>query len=188
DPAGQPDRRAGRRIAALVHRARRDTRRPDRVRRDRVPRAGRALPRGVPGDPVRAEMRRDTPSAIVVADLRKSYGAVQAVRGGSFTGPRGEIFRLLGPDGAGKATQLEILEGFRTRDAGRVEVLGRDPGDRSSGRALRERIGLVLQDIAVEPYLTVRETVARNAGYYPAPRDVDQVIDLVGLAGQRRQK
>jgi ABC-2 type transport system ATP-binding protein len=133
-------------------------------------------------------MTRDRPSAIVVADLRKSYGAVQAVRGVSFTVSRGEIFALLGPNGAGKTTTLEILEGFRTRDAGRVEVLGRDPGDRSSGRALRERIGLVLQDVAVEPYLTVRETVARNAGYYPAPRDVDQVIDLVGLAGQRRQK
>ncbi len=127
-------------------------------------------------------------NAVVVAGLRKSYGAVAAVRGLSFTVSGGEIFALLGPNGAGKTTTLEILEGFRTRDAGRVEVLGYDPGDRAAGRALRERIGLVLQDIAVEPYLTVRETVARNAGYYPAPRDVDEVIDLVGLAGQRRQK
>jgi ABC-2 type transport system ATP-binding protein len=126
--------------------------------------------------------------AVSVAGLRKNYGAVQAVRGVSFAVERGEIFALLGPNGAGKTTTLEILEGFRRRDAGHVDVLGLDPGDRSSGRALRERIGLVLQDIAVEPYLTVRETVARNAGYYPAPRDVDQVIDLVGLAGQRRQK
>jgi len=127
-------------------------------------------------------------SAVVVAGLRKSYGAVQAVRGVSFTVSRGEIFALLGPNGAGKTTILEILEGFRARDAGRVEVLGADPGDRSGGRALRERIGLVLQDIAVEPYLTVRETIARNAGYYPAPRDVGEVIDLVGLAGQQRKK
>jgi ABC-2 type transport system ATP-binding protein len=67
-------------------------------------------------------------------------------------------------------------------------VLGIDPGNRASGRALRERIGLVLQDIAVEPYLTVRETVARNAGYYPAPLDVGEVIALVGLDGQARQK
>jgi ABC-2 type transport system ATP-binding protein len=126
--------------------------------------------------------------AVSVAGLRKNYGAVQAARGVSFAVARGEIFALLGPNGAGKTTTLEILEGFRRRDAGQVDVLGLDPGDRSSGRALRERIGLVLQDIAVEPYLTVRETVARNAGYYPAPRDVDQVIDLVGLAGQRRQK
>ena len=126
--------------------------------------------------------------AVVVAGLRKSYGAVRAVGGVSFTVEHGEIFALLGPNGAGKTTTLEILEGFRTRDAGRVEVLGYDPGVQASGRALRERIGLVLQDIAIEPYLTVRETVARNAGYYPAPRDTDEVIDLVGLAAQRRQK
>jgi ABC-2 type transport system ATP-binding protein len=127
-------------------------------------------------------------AALTVAGLRKSYGPVAAVRGVSFTVRHGEIFALLGPNGAGKTTILEILEGFRTRDAGQVDVLGTDPGDRASGRALRERIGLVLQDIAVEPYLTVRETVARNAGYYPAPRDVGEVIALVGLAGQARQK
>ena len=130
----------------------------------------------------------DQPDALTVAGLHKSYGPVAAVRGVSFTVRRGEIFALLGPNGAGKTTILEILEGFRTRDAGRVDVLGIDPGDRASGRALRERIGLVLQDIAVEPYLTVRETVARNAGYYPAPRDVAEVIALVGLARQARQK
>ena len=127
-------------------------------------------------------------STVLVAGLGKSYGSVRAVREVSFTVARGEIFALLGPNGAGKTTTLEILEGFRTRDAGRAEVLGIDPGDRATARALRERVGLVLQDIAVEPYLTVRETVARNAGYYPAPRDVDEVIALVGLAGQARQK
>jgi ABC-2 type transport system ATP-binding protein len=123
-----------------------------------------------------------------VVELRKSYGQVEAVRGVSFTVAEGEIFALLGPNGAGKTTTLEILEGFRQRDAGDVRVLGHDPGDRSSGRVLREQIGLVLQDIAVEPYLTVRETVARNAGYYPNPRGVDEVIDLVDLAEQRKQK
>ena len=128
------------------------------------------------------------PAALTVTGLRKSYGPVAAVRGVSFTVRRGEIFALLGPNGAGKTTILEILEGFRTRDAGQADVLGMDPGDRATGRVLRERIGLVLQDIAVEPYLTVRETVARNAGYYPAPRDVAEVIELVGLAGQARQK
>jgi ABC-2 type transport system ATP-binding protein len=127
-------------------------------------------------------------NAITVSGLAKSYGGVQAVRGVSFTVGRGEIFALLGPNGAGKTTTLEILEGFRARDAGRAEVLGLDPGDRATGRELRERIGLVLQDIAVEPYLTVRETIARNAGYYPAPRGVDEVIALVGLAGQERTK
>jgi ABC-2 type transport system ATP-binding protein len=148
---------------------------------------------------VRAEVRNEVrkpvstvrpraSSAVVVAGLRKHYGAVQAVRDVSFTVEDGEIFALLGPNGAGKTTTLEILEGFRTRDAGRVEVLGADPGDRAAGRALREQIGLVLQDIAVEPYLTVRETLARNAGYYPAPRDVDEVIGQVGLTGQERRK
>jgi ABC-2 type transport system ATP-binding protein len=127
-------------------------------------------------------------SAVAVAGLHKSYGATAAVRDVSFTVEDGEIFALLGPNGAGKTTTLEILEGFRTRDAGQVAVLGLDPGDRSTGRALREQIGLVLQDIAVEPYLTVRETLARNAGYYPAPRDVDEVIGLVGLTGQERRK
>ncbi len=126
--------------------------------------------------------------AITVRGLAKRYGAVRAVRGISFTVGRGEIFALLGPNGAGKTTTLEILEGFRRRDGGRADVLGLDPGDRATGRALRERIGLVLQDIAVEPYLTVRETLARNAGYYPAPRGVAEVITLVGLAGQERTK
>ena len=127
-------------------------------------------------------------SAITVSGLAKSYGGVRAVDGVSFTVGRGEIFALLGPNGAGKTTTLEILEGFRRRDSGQADVLGLDPGDRAAGRALRERIGLVLQDIAVEPYLTVRETFARNAGYYPAPRDVGEVIALVGLAGQERTK
>ena len=126
--------------------------------------------------------------AVIVDGLAKSYGAVTALRGISFTVAAGEIFALLGPNGAGKTTTLEILEGFRKRDTGRAEVLGLDPGDRATGRELRERIGLVLQDIAVEPYLTVRETIARNAGYYPAPRGVDEVIALVGLAGQERTK
>ena len=123
---------------------------------------------------------------VVVDGLRKAYGDVEAVRDVSFAVGRGEIFALLGPNGAGKTTTLEILEGFRARDRGRVEVLGGDPGEPS--RAWRERIGLVLQDIAVEPYLTVRETLARDAGYYPAPRDVDEVIALVGLTGHERRK
>ncbi len=126
--------------------------------------------------------------AIEVAGLRKSYGSVRAVRDVGFTVEFGEIVALLGPNGAGKTTTLEILEGFRDRDGGFAEVLGLDPGDRSSGIQLRERTGLVLQDLAVEPYLTVRETIARAAGYYQAPRTTAEVIDLVGLAGQERRK
>jgi ABC-2 type transport system ATP-binding protein len=126
--------------------------------------------------------------AVVVEGLHKRYGTVRAVRGVSFTVEHGEIFALLGRNGAGKTTTMEILEGFRGRDSGRVEVLGLDPGEKATERTLRERIGLVLQDIAVEPYLTVRETIARNAGYYPAPRDIDEVIGLVDLAGLEKKK
>jgi len=132
--------------------------------------------------------RNEAARAITVAGLRKSYGAVRAVRDVSFSVGQGEIVALLGPNGAGKTTTLEILEGFRTRDGGQVRVLGLDPGDKSAARELRERTGLVLQDIAVEPYLTVRETIARQAGYYRAPRDVASVISLAGLAGLERRK
>jgi ABC-2 type transport system ATP-binding protein len=125
---------------------------------------------------------------ITVSGLHKSYGRVQAVREVSFTVQEGEILALLGPNGAGKTTTLEILEGFRARDGGTVRVLGLDPGQRSDARALRERTGLVLQDIAVEPYLTVAETIARDAGYYAAPRDVGDVVSMVGLTGQERRK
>jgi ABC-2 type transport system ATP-binding protein len=128
------------------------------------------------------------PAVLTVAGLRKSYGTVQAVRHVSFSVQQGEIVALLGPNGAGKTTTLEILEGFRARDGGTADVLGLDPGDRSSARELRERTGLVLQDIAVEPYLTVRETISRDAGYYPAPLSVPEVIGLVGLAGLERRK
>jgi ABC-2 type transport system ATP-binding protein len=128
------------------------------------------------------------PDAITVAGLRKSYGSVRAVRDVSFSVRRGEIVALLGPNGAGKTTTLEVLEGFRDRNGGSIEVLGLDPGDKSAARELRERTGLVLQDIAVEPYLTVRETIARQAGYYRAPRAVPEVIGLAGLADLERRK
>src|SRR5205823_5166864 len=103
----------------------------------------------------------------------------EAVGGVSFTVQPGEVFALLGPNGAGKTTTLEILEGYRTLTSGTVEVLGLDPA--TGGSALRQRIGIVLQSTAVEPYLTVREVLTRNAGYYPKTRDVDAAIKLVGL-------
>jgi len=119
---------------------------------------------------------------VVVEGLRKSYGPVEAVRDVSFAVEAGEVFALLGPNGAGKTTTLGVLEGFSVRDAGRVEVLGADPA--AGGRALRERVGIVLQDIAVQPHLTVREAVSRTAAYYPRPRGVDEVVALVGLEPQ----
>jgi len=121
--------------------------------------------------------------AIVVAELRKSYGEVEAVAGIDLTVEAGEVFALLGPNGAGKTTTVEILEGFRERTAGEVSVLGHDPARRE--RALRARIGIVLQSTGVDPYLTVRETVDLYARYYPSPRDVDEVVELVGLTDKR---
>ena len=118
-------------------------------------------------------------AAIKVADLRKSYGAVEAVKGLSFEVAEGEVFALLGPNGAGKTTTVEILEGYRRRDAGTVSVLGMDP--ESGGSRLRERIGIVLQECGFEELLTVREILDRQGGYYPAARPVEEVIDLVGL-------
>jgi ABC-2 type transport system ATP-binding protein len=123
------------------------------------------------------------PSAIVVRELRKSYGRVDALRGISFDVTEGEIFGLLGPNGAGKTTTVEILEGYRGRDAGEATVLGYDPGE--APRALRERIGVVLQQSELSPQLTVRETHRLFAGYYAHPRDVDEVITLVGLDEKR---
>jgi ABC-2 type transport system ATP-binding protein len=99
----------------------------------------------------------------------------------SFEVSQGEVFALLGPNGAGKTTIIEILEGFRDRSAGKVETLGVDPANRRTQRWLRTRIGVVLQELAVEPFYSVRQVLTRNAGYFPSPRPVDEVIALVGL-------
>src|SRR2546426_3440889 len=122
-------------------------------------------------------------SAISVRVLRKSYGPTEALRGVTFEIAEGEVFGLLGPNGAGKTTTVEILEGYRSRDAGDVEVLGFDPA--RAERAFRERIGVVLQQSQPFPNLTVYETHRMFAGYYEHPRDVHEVIGLVGLEGKR---
>jgi len=124
--------------------------------------------------------------AIVVRDLRKSYDGVEALRGVSFEVQVGEVFGLLGPNGAGKTTTVEILEGYRRRDGGEVTVLGHDPA--AAPRALRERIGVVLQQSELNPLLTVREVHQMFAGYYARPRSVDDVIELVGLAEKREAR
>jgi ABC-2 type transport system ATP-binding protein len=120
-------------------------------------------------------------ATVSVEHLSKCYGEIEAVKDVTFEVEQGEVFALLGPNGAGKTTTIEILEGFRTRDSGRAEVLGYDPADRATSRQLRERLGVVLQELAVEPFLSVRQALTRNAGYYPQPRAVDEVLDLVGL-------
>ena len=112
-------------------------------------------------------------------DLHKSYGNVHAVEGIDFDVARGEVFGLLGPNGAGKTTTVEMLEGYRQRTSGIVSVLGHDPGSRP--RALRERVGIVLQSSGIYRHATPRELVAHWAGFYPAPRDIEEVIELAGL-------
>jgi ABC-2 type transport system ATP-binding protein len=124
--------------------------------------------------------------AISVRGLRKRYGDLEAVRGIDFEVRRGEVFGLLGPNGAGKTTTVEILEGYRDLTDGEVSVLGHNPGRRE--RALRERVGIVLQSSGIYRHLTVREALNHWAGLYPAPRDVDEVLALAGLADKADER
>ncbi len=127
------------------------------------------------------------PEAVIsVRGLRMRYGSIEAVRGIDLDVYRGEILALLGPNGAGKTTTLAILEGFRRRTAGTVQVLGEDPG--TAGRGWRARIGVVLQESQPEPDLTVAECLSLYAGYYPSPRGVDETLALVGLSDRRRAR
>jgi ABC-2 type transport system ATP-binding protein len=128
----------------------------------------------------------DGKSAVRVRGLVKSYSGVPAVRSIDLDIRRGEIFALLGPNGAGKTTTVEILEGYRRRDGGTVSVLGCDPSDERA--RLKPQIGIVLQSTGVERYLTVLETVTMYAGFYPHPRPVDEVIELVGLTDKRAER
>ncbi len=121
----------------------------------------------------------DAAPAIEVRDLHKSYGEYEAVRGIDITVQRGEVFGLLGPNGAGKTTTVEILEGYRERTSGEVSVLGYDPAQRSI--ELRRRIGIVLQSGGIYGHITPREALRHWASFYPAPRDVEEVLALAGL-------
>jgi ABC-2 type transport system ATP-binding protein len=124
--------------------------------------------------------------AILVRDLRKTYGTHEAVRGIDFEVAAGEVFGLLGPNGAGKTTTVEILEGYRRRSGGIVSVLGHDPGERA--RDLRERVGIVLQSCGMYRHVEVREAIVHWAGLYPSPRDPDEVMAIVGLDEQARAR
>ncbi|MDQ4142504.1 MAG: ABC transporter ATP-binding protein [Actinomycetota bacterium] len=125
-------------------------------------------------------------TAIDVRNLEKTYGDTRAVSGIDLQVRQGEIFALLGPNGAGKTTTVEILEGYRQPTTGEVEVLGFDPtrGD----IAFKRRIGIVLQSTGVEPYLSVAETVDLFRGYFPNPRPLDEIIEIVGLTEKRDER
>ncbi|MGA9874841.1 MAG: ABC transporter ATP-binding protein [Solirubrobacteraceae bacterium] len=121
----------------------------------------------------------ETPPAIEVSGLHKRYGEFEAVRGIDISVDRGEVFGLLGPNGAGKTTTVEILEGYRARTSGDVSVLGHDPALREL--SLRRRIGIVLQSSGIYSHVTPREALAHWASFYPHPRRVDEVLELMGL-------
>ncbi|MFN0148646.1 MAG: ABC transporter ATP-binding protein [Dehalococcoidia bacterium] len=122
--------------------------------------------------------------AVNVSGVRKSYGALEALKGVDLEVRKGEVFSLLGPNGAGKTTLVEILEGYRSRSGGEASVLGVDPG--KGGAAWKARIGIVLQSTAVFDALTVEELVRHFADFYPAPLEPARVIDLVGLSEKRQ--
>ena len=119
---------------------------------------------------------------IEIKGLRKSYGALAVVKDLSLDIHSGEIFAILGPNGAGKTTTVEILEGFRTADSGEISVLGIDPAIKGkAGLAWRNRIGIVLQSSNDTLELSPREALTHFASYYSNPRNVNDVITLVGL-------
>lgn len=121
-------------------------------------------------------------SAISIRGLTKSYGDKEAVRGIDLEVRPREVMAVLGPNGAGKTTMIEILEGYRDRSGGEVSVLGLDPAEGT--REWRGRLGIVPQETALQPYLTVRESLELYAGYFPSSRPTDEVVGLVGLEGQ----
>jgi ABC-2 type transport system ATP-binding protein len=123
---------------------------------------------------------------ISIRNLRKSYGSEEVLHGIDLEIERGEIFALLGPNGAGKTTTVEILEGYRKRDGGEVSVLGIDP--EKATMQWRDSIGIVLQDSADFPDLTVQETISHFRHYYSRARDVAHLIESVGLGEKSDQK
>lgn len=125
-------------------------------------------------------------SAVQVRNLRKTYGGRAVVDDVSFDIEQGETFALLGPNGAGKSTTVEILEGYRRRNGGDVEVLGVDPA--VGGLDWKARLGIVLQTTGQAGLVTVREQLRQFAGFFPNPRDVDEVIEAVGLTAQAKTR
>src|SRR3954463_16211804 len=124
-------------------------------------------------------MNVNTEAVVEVRGLRRAYGPVEAVRGLDLQIARGEVYAFLGPNGAGKTTTVEILEGFLGPTAGHVRVLGTDPAHAPT--AWRDRIGVMLQESAPDPALSVRETLELHAGYHTRPRAIRDTLALVEL-------
>ena len=122
---------------------------------------------------------RDGEAAIVAEGLRKRYGTREVLEGVDLTVSRGELVALLGPNGAGKTTTVEIVEGYRRADGGTVRVLGLDPV--ADGRALRPRLGLMLQEGGVDPRSTPREVLRLHAHLFRDPEDPDRLLAEAGL-------
>ena len=125
-------------------------------------------------------------AAIEVDNLVKTYGTNRAVDGVTFQVPEGIVFALLGPNGAGKTTTVEILEGYREAESGRVSVLGMDPA--AGGATFRDRIGIVLQESGIDPVLTVAETLDLYGSYYSRRRSTAELIELTGLGEKRNER
>jgi ABC-2 type transport system ATP-binding protein len=126
------------------------------------------------------------PNAITVSGLRKTYGQLEAVRNIDLEVHHGEIFALLGPNGAGKTTTVEILEGYRKPTTGSVMVLGVDPS--KADGAWRSRVGFVHQSSKIADDCTVEEVIGHYAMFYRTPRDLAEVISLVGLVEKRKDR
>ena len=123
---------------------------------------------------------------VVVDGLVKRYGARTVLDGVSLTVAAGELVALLGPNGAGKTTTVEVIEGYRRADGGRVRVLGTDPA--TGGPALRARVGLMLQGGGIDPRAEPRETLRQYGRFHADPRDADELLDLVGLRAVARTR
>ncbi len=119
------------------------------------------------------------PLAVEVADLVKAYGPLRAVDGVSFQVEAGQIFGMLGPNGAGKSTTVEMIEGLRPVDGGRIAVLGIDV--RKHPRRVKERIGVQLQSTAFFRQLSPRQILKLFASFYPRALPADQLIAMVNL-------
>jgi ABC-2 type transport system ATP-binding protein len=125
--------------------------------------------------------------AIEIDKATKRYDGRTVLRGISFRVAAGETFGLLGPNGAGKTTTVEMIEGYRRPDVGQISVLGEDPA--TAGRDHRARVGLMLQGGGgVDPRMTAHEVLRLHGRFHVAPRNADELLELVGLTTAARTR